>query len=108
MKNLRLVASALMASGMTATVAFADANHGGGYGGHMWNGGYGWSFLGHGAMGMFWVAVIALIVIAVRWGVNKDVTRNAEDSALVILKERLAKGEIDPDEYEERRKVLDK
>ena len=91
----------------SAAQVYADTNHVGGYGGHMWNGGYG-SFLGAGAMGLFWIAVIALIVIAVRWGVNKDVTRNAEDSALVILKERLAKGEIDPAEYEERRKVLDK
>ena len=107
MKNLRLVVGTLMVSGVTATTALADANYTGGYGGHMWNGGYG-SFLGHGAMGLFWIAVIALIVVAVRWGVSKDVTRNAADSALVILKERLAKGEIAPDEYEMRRKVLDK
>ncbi len=35
-------------------------------------------------------------------------TLSSSDSALDILKERLARGEIEPAEYEERRKVLAK
>jgi putative membrane protein len=37
----------------------------------------------------------------------KPATPPASDSAMQILRERLAKGEIDPEDYEARRKVLE-
>lgn len=76
------------------------------YYGHMWGDGYGWHSMGYGLMFVFWIVVIALIVLAVRWVTERNGGNSA--SALDILKERLARGEIEPAEYEERRKVLEK
>jgi putative membrane protein len=62
------------------------------------------------AMIVFWAVTIALIVLLVRWLVGSEPLRRAERGAgktpLEILKERFAKGEIDKNEYEERRKLL--
>lgn len=69
------------------------------FGGHHW--------------GMGWWWIIGLIVlIAIIWIVVKSMNQNTgftqspEKSALNILKERYAKGEIDKNEFEERKKDL--
>lgn len=69
---------------------------------------------GHGwGMGMGWWWIIGLIiVIAVVWMVVKSMNQNIGStqspgkSALDILKERYARGEIDKQEFEERKKDL--
>ena len=69
---------------------------------------------GHGwGMGMGWWWIIGLIiVIAVVWMIVKGMNQNNSasqspgKSALDILKERYAKGEIDKQEFEERKKDL--
>ncbi|MGH8927241.1 MAG: SHOCT domain-containing protein [Acidimicrobiia bacterium] len=53
----------------------------------------------------FWVLVVVLIVWAVRSAARPGPTEDR--GALRILDERLAKGEIAPDEYKERRAVLE-
>lgn len=78
------------------------------YGDHMWGMGSGWVFGGFAMMFLFWAVVIALIVWGVRWATGKSESGSSSDSALGILKERLARGEIEPTEYEERRKALGK
>lgn len=78
------------------------------YRGHMWGDNYGWYGMGGGFMVLFWILIIALVVFAVRWASGKNDSGSSSDSALDILKERLARGEIEPAEYEERRKVLAK
>jgi len=78
------------------------------YGDHMWGMGSGWVFGGFAMMFVFWAVVIALVVWAVRWAGSKNDAGGDSNSALDILKERLARGEIEPAEYEERRKVLGK
>ena len=93
---------------MTSGAAFAQSIPTSGYGGHMWGDNYGWSMMGFGTMFIFWILVIVLIVLAVRWAMDRDGSRNSGNNALDILKERLARGEIEPAEYEERRKVLEK
>lgn len=77
----------------------------GGYYGHpmMWDG---FGFMGVGFMVIFWGVLIALGVVAVRWLLERSPSARKPD-ALDILKERLARGEIDPAEYEARRKVLE-
>ena len=95
-----------------ATVApNAWAQQGSRYYGHMWDGGWhGWFF---GPLMM--ILLVALVVLGVvlllrgsgdggREAPRGD--RNAK-TPLDILKERFARGEIDKDEFEERRRVLE-
>jgi len=93
---------------MASSAALAQGSPTGGYNGHMWGDNYGWSMMGHGTMFLFWILLIVLIVLAVRWAMDRDGKRSNGSTALDILKERLARGEIEPAEYEERRKVLEK
>ncbi|MEZ5936228.1 MAG: SHOCT domain-containing protein [Alphaproteobacteria bacterium] len=82
------------------------------YGPHMmWGGWYG-MFMGPLMMIIFIAVVVALVVLAVRWfggsghgpGTHPYVSQGK--APLDILKERFARGEIDKDEFEERRRVL--
>jgi putative membrane protein len=56
------------------------------------------------SMLVFWGGLIALIVWTVR--TTSDRTR-PQSRALGILEERYARGEIDQDEFEQRRRTLD-
>lgn len=84
----------------------------------MWGYGYGPSMMSYGGFGfinlifsVFWIVilvwVIAMVVRALR---GKPVWRgegiHLGNSALDILKERYAKGEIDRQEFEEKKKDL--
>lgn len=103
----RLPVYTTLLSTLAAGAAWADAPGGyGGYYGHpmMWGEGYG--FFGVGMMVIFWGVLIVLAVLAVRWLIERG-PGQSRSNALDILKERLAKGEIDPEEYQARRKALE-
>jgi putative membrane protein len=53
---------------------------------------------------LFWGAVIVGIVVLVRWLVSAGST--PRDRAVEILRERYARGEIDKNEFESRRRDL--
>jgi putative membrane protein len=77
-----------------------------GYGPGMMGYGYGWG--GHMFLGaLFWVAILALAVYAVghlfRASSRDGVPRQRGSSALCILEERYARGEIGRDEYLEKK-----
>lgn len=108
MTNSGILAVLTTSGVITSSAAFAQNMPSGGYGRHMWGDGYRSSMMGHGAMVIFWILVVVLIVLAVRWAMNRDDKRRDGINAMDILKERLARGEIEPAEYEERRNVLDK
>ncbi|MGD8228404.1 MAG: SHOCT domain-containing protein [Desulfobacteraceae bacterium] len=87
-----------------------------GYGGWgMQHGPMGW---GYGSMGWiwhilmmaFWVAVIVGIILFIRWLIVSSrtgaVKGPSENSALEILKTRYAKGEINKEEFEEKKTDL--
>lgn len=69
--------------------------------------GWGWSII----MIAFWIAVIAGIIFLIRWVVtstDKGSAAGREDSALEILRKRYARGEIDKEEFEEKKKDLER
>ncbi|MBL3591201.1 MAG: SHOCT domain-containing protein [gamma proteobacterium endosymbiont of Lamellibrachia anaximandri] len=62
---------------------------------------------GGGFMWLFWILLIVAIVWAVKAaGGSRENPPEKQKSALDILKERYARGEIDQDEFEQKRKVL--
>lgn len=71
----------------------------------MMNGGFG--FMG-GFMWIFWIAVIVGLFFLIRWIVqqSKPVGQSHQESPLEILKRRYARGEIDKNEYEAKKKDL--
>ena len=85
-----------------------------GYGWHMGPGMMGWGY-GMGWVGMilmvaFWIAIIVGIIFLIRWLVISTGTggraARSEESALEILKRRYARGEINKEEFEEKKKDL--
>ncbi len=82
-----------------------------GHGPGMMGWGYGMGWFGIIIMAAFWIAVIVGIVFLIRWLVVSTRTGGRggrpEDSALEILKRRYARGEINKEEFEEKRKDLE-
>ncbi len=89
----------------------------------MWDGGYGGygGWAGHYGMGygfgwifmvLFWILLIVGIVAIIKWafssghGPTHVLPPSPQRTAHDILKERYARGEIDKDEFEERRRTL--
>jgi putative membrane protein len=84
----------------------------------------GWDFGGFGLVALvgflvwlvFAVGLVVLIVLAIRWLLRSLNTperstlggsvASSEDSALRVLRERFARGEIDADEFEQKRRTL--
>jgi putative membrane protein len=68
----------------------------------------GWGMgLGFGMMILFWGALIVGAVFLIRWLGDQGQMRPRKSDALETLKQRLARGEIDIEDYEARRKVLE-
>jgi putative membrane protein len=91
-----------------SSAAWAQQQDGPYHGPHMWGGGW-WMFLGPLMMIAFIAAIVAVIVLIVRWiGGSHGVAPLSPPGRvpLDILKERFARGEIDKEEFEERRRVL--
>jgi putative membrane protein len=72
----------------------------------MW--GWGWGIGMMGMMLLFWGVVIFAGVTGIRWFVNqtKQTKQPRTDSAMEILRERFARGEIEKDEFEAKKKEL--
>lgn len=65
-----------------------------------------WMFGGF--MWLFWIAVLVGLFFLIKWLVQQSQSRDREktESALEILEKRYARGEIDKEEYEQKRKDL--
>lgn len=74
-----------------------------------WSGFGGWGMgLGFIFMLLFWALVILGIASLIRWLMTQSVpSRSARDKApLAIVQERYARGEIDREEYEQKKRDL--
>jgi len=105
-----LTIAASLVAGTTITTAQAHGQYGMDYGpDHMW-GGWAGMIIGPVMMIVVIAAVVAAIVLLVRWlggGPGSRAGGAGRRSALDILEERFARGEIDKAEFEERRRALE-
>lgn len=103
--TVKLLMRGLPLALLAAPAAYADPGEGwSGY--HhemMWGAGLFGGFM----MLLFWGVLLALVVFAVRWLSKSSDESIKSQSALDILKERYAKGEIDEDEYLKRKSTLE-
>ncbi len=105
-KSLAGASFALAAAASPASAQYFDDGPG-----RMWHGSWGWGGMAMGglAMFLFWVGLLALVILLVR-GMSGGSGRNAlppsRATSLDILEERFARGEIGHEEFEERRRVL--
>lgn len=69
---------------------------------------YGWGGMGLGML-LFWGLLIAGIVILVRCSRGSGTSRKGEreKSALDLLKERYARGEIEKEEFEQKKRDIE-
>lgn len=61
-----------------------------------------------GFMWIFWIAIIVGIILLVKWIVqqNRPGGQQQRENSLEILKKRYARGEIDKEEFEQKKKDL--
>lgn len=108
--NIGTKAGVAMAGALTlaGSAAAQTVGQGEGYRGHMLGDGYGMGtgIFGTGMMFLVWGLVILLVVVVVR-AIGGQGLAGKGSSALDTLKNRLARGEIDPEEYAARKKALE-
>ena len=65
-------------------------------------------FMGAEFMWIFWIALIVSIIFLLKWIVQqgKQIESSANGNPINILKRRYARGEIDKEEYEQKKKDL--
>jgi putative membrane protein len=79
------------------------------YSGHPHMGAMGWGgmILGPIMMIVFIALIVGAVVLVIRWtGLGGSSAAGGANKARHILDERFARGEIDKDDYEERKRVL--
>jgi putative membrane protein len=85
-------------------------DYGWGHGPGMMGWGFGMGWFGLIMMGVFWILIIVAIIFLIRWLVVSSRAgshgQKGEETALEILKKRYAKGEINKEEFEEKKKDL--
>jgi putative membrane protein len=64
---------------------------------------WGWGMIA--MMFLFWVVFIVGLIVGIRWLIGKG-KEQKQDTALEILRERYARGEINKEEFEAKRKDL--
>ncbi len=102
-------AAGLLAAVSMLSAAYANGEHVAGGHGHMWGYGAGGMIFGTLMMVLVIAAIITLVLLLVRWLAGAAHAPHAGPPAktpLDILEERFARGEIDAEEFEERKRVL--
>lgn len=71
-----------------------------------WHDGWGGHWMSGPFMWLWWVLIIAGVVVLLRWRPGRRRDDERGDSALAILRERYARGEIDKTEFDTRKRDL--
>ncbi len=111
MRKIIALVSAFVLCLLDSTPSYAQWR---GYGDCGWSGpgmmGWGWWGFGWIFMIIFWGLIIAGLILLIRWlvGLSRSHTpyNKDRDSALEILRQRYAKGEIDKEEFDQKKKDL--
>lgn len=92
-----------LATVLTSTSAAAQT-----YGDHPHMGAWGWGgmIIGPIMMIIFIALIVGAVVLVIRWTGLGGSASGGSNKARHILDERFARGEIDKDDYEERKRVL--
>lgn len=103
--------SIVSAGALASMAAYAQSPERPYYGWHGdWDWGWGHVVFGSIMMIVFWGGLILAIVLAVRWmgggGPGQSSNARGQKTALDILEERFARGEIDKEEFLERKRHL--
>lgn len=64
----------------------------------------GWTM---GLEGWLWIGTWAIVLVVVVFLLVREPRRSTRDDALELLRGRLARGEISPDEFEQARRLLE-
>ncbi|MCY4732867.1 SHOCT domain-containing protein [Natronomonas gomsonensis] len=104
-RRLALVAVPLL----VATTGTAAAHGGGSYGGGMM-GGSGWGLFGGamGLLGLLWMGLLVAVPLYVVYVLLDRGSDGDDEPSLSVLRERYARGELSDDEFERRRKQLER
>ena len=68
----------------------------------------GHGFFGGGFMWLFWVLILAAIFLLLKGVSGNSTNASSSESPMEILRKRYASGEISDEEFESRRKELEK
>lgn len=94
---------------LLAAAGTAAAHGSGGYGGGMMGGG-GWGLFGAGMglLGFLWMGLLLAIPLYIAYSLLTDENGAEETRPQSVLRERYARGELTDEEFEQRRKQLER
>jgi putative membrane protein len=100
---------AILAVPLLVTATGTAAAHGGGsYGGGMMGGGWGLFGGAMGLWGLLWMGLLIAVPLHVVYALLNRGSGGNEEQPLSVLRERYARGELSDDEFDRRRKQLER
>ncbi len=103
-RRLTLLAAPLL----VAATGTAAAHGGGSYGGDMMGGGWGLFGGAMGLWGLLWMGLLIAVPLYLIYALLNRGSGGNNEQSLSVLRERYARGELSDDEFDRRRKQLER